>query len=110
MITKYSELCVGNTYYTVCASDLDEADLKYICVEGEFQNGSIVPSEGIQDKLYQPITSFGISNIDCPDSSKDFDSSTCSFTVSRDHCESNGGPSITSCVYQGKVAILTPKR
>ena len=100
--TKYPQLCVNGSYPTVCASDLDEADIKLLCVGDLFDHGYIVQPEDVQDKLYRPITSVGITNISCPDYSKYFEPFDCSYELSHDHCETSGGPSIISCSYQGR--------
>ena len=98
--THYSRLCIGSSYPTVCVMGLDEANLNFVCTEDEFVYGYNVQPKDFEDKLFRPTVSTGITNIECPESFSFFDPSMCSYDVSHDHCESNGGPSIISCVYQ----------
>ena len=101
-LTRYSQVCVNDTDSTVCSSHLDEADIDLICEHYDFSHGYVVQPEDFEDKMHQPVTPIGITNITCPDDSTYFDSYACSYEVSHDHCEASGGPSITKCVYEGK--------
>ena len=100
--TRYSQFCINDTDSIVCSSHLDEADINLICGHYAFSDGYVVQAEDVEDKMHQPVTPIGITNITCPDDFRYFDSYTCSYEVSHDHCEASGGPSITKCIYEGK--------
>ena len=98
-MTTYAQLCINNTYYTVCTSGLDEADVQVLSMNMGAQYGYLVQSDVIQGKFYPPITQTGIINISCPEGYHRFDPSYCSYQVLYDHCESNGGPALINCMF-----------
>ena len=104
--TRYAQLCINNTYHTVCASGLDEDDVQLLCMNRGAQYGYLVQSQDIEDRFYPPITQNGITNINCSGSYSYFDSYYCSYQVSDDHCNANGGPVLITCMFVGKMNTL----
>ena len=100
--TRYAQLCINNTYHTVCSSGLDEADVQLLCMDRGAQYGYLVQSQDIQDRFYPPITQTGITNINCFGGYGYFDPYYCSYQVSYDHCNASGGPALITCVFAGK--------
>ena len=101
--TRYAQLCINNTYHTVCTAGLDEADVQLLCTNRGAQYGFLVQSQDIQDRLYPPITQTGITNINCSEGYGCFNPYYCSYRVSYDYCNTNGGPALIACVFVGKI-------
>ena len=87
----------------MCASNLDEDDVQLLCMDRGAQYGYLVQSQDIENRFYPPITQNGITNINCSGSYGYFDSYYCSYQVSYDHCNANGGPALITCVSVGKI-------
>ena len=101
--TRYGQLCINNTYHTVCTSGLEEADVQLLCTDKGAQYGYLVQSQDIQDRFYPPISQTGVTNINCSGGYGYFDPYYCSYQVSYDHCSANGGPALITCIYIGKI-------
>ena len=103
--TAYAQLCINDTYHTVCSSGLDEADVQLLCTNRGAQYGYLVQSQDIEDKFYPPITQTGIVNLNCSEGYSYFDPYYCSYQVTNDHCNANGGPALITCIFVGKINI-----
>ena len=101
--TTYVQLCINDTSYTVCSSGLDEADVQLLCSDRGAQYGYLVQSQDIEDRFYPPITQPGIVNFNCPENYSYFDPYYCSYQVSYDHCNTNDGPALITCIFVGKI-------
>ena len=105
--TAYAQLCVNDTYYPVCSSGLDEADVQLICTNRGAQYGYLAQSQDIEDRFYPPITPTGIVNLNCPEGYDYFDPYSCSYQVTYDYCNANGGLALVTCIFVGKITRLT---